>query len=208
MRIGTTWWIGDDQKRRGCYPYDERYPRALRSQLAAVDQELTVLGNDPAADRQLQQPTKFFGWWSKLEWFAPWNRDLRPCLVIDLDTFIVGDIAPILALDPARLWLIRQFFGTKQLGESGLFIAPVDCDKIWNDVERLRERERPYGDGDILRQYPHSFIPDKVDGIYSYKAHKLTEGYPLGARVICFHGQPKPPNAVGWASSWFNFHSL
>lgn len=204
MRILTVWWAAHYTGGRGQYAYSKRYPDALKSQLEAQGHELTVL-TDTEHGRPLLSPAKYKGWHAKLEVLRPENRDLRPCLCIDLDTFIVGDIGPILGLDPNRFWLIRQFLGTKRLGESGLFIAPKDTDHIWNAAEALHSYER--GDGDFLRQFPHSFIPDEVDGILSYKAHHLQDGYPEGTRVIAFHGKPRPAEAGGWAQEWFERHA-
>lgn len=192
------WWRGS--LGLGRYPYTGEYPNALKSQIPG----LTVLTN-AGEGRPLLSPERYCGWWAKLEVFRPENRDLRPCLCVDLDTFIVGDITPILNLDPTKLWLIRQFLGTKRLGESGLFIAPKDSDYIWDAAQKLRSFDR--GDGDFLRQFPHSFIPDEVDGILSYKAHRLQSGYPKGTRVVCFHGLPKPHMAGGWAQEYFEKHA-
>lgn len=199
MNLVCTWWAAHYTGGYGQYRYSRAYPRALKSQLQGHD--LTVL-TDTGEGRPLLEPTRYRGWLSKLEIFRPENRDLRPCLCIDLDTFIVGDISPILDLDPERLWLIRQFLGLKRLGESGLFIAPKDADHIWEAASK----SLPKADGDFLRQFPHSFIPDEVDGILSYKAHNLQSGYPDGTRVICFHGKPRPEEAGGWAQEWFERH--
>lgn len=206
MNIVCVHWAAHYTGGRGQYAYSEDYPRALKSQLRELRHELTVL-TDTGQGRPLLSPEKYRGWYAKLEVFRPENRDLRPCLCIDLDTFIVGDIAPILSLDPKRFWLIRQFLGTKRLGESGLFIAPKDSDYIWHAAEALHSYER--GDGDFLRQFPHDFIPDHVDGILSYKAHHLQNGYPKGARVIAFHGKPKPADlpSNSWAGRYWRRHA-
>lgn len=196
MNCGTTWWVGPPGK--GRYAYPEDYVTALESQVPGIN----VLSNQGVGS-PLREPERYCGWHSKLEWFAPWNADLRPCLVIDLDTFVF-DLGPILALDPTKLWLIRQFLGTKRLGESGMFIAPKDCEAIWGAAQKLKDFDR--GDGDFLRQFPHEFIPDHVSGIYSYKAHCIG-GIPDDARVVCFHGRPKPHEAGGWAQEYFERHA-
>jgi hypothetical protein len=195
--IGTTWWTGPGSI------YGPEYPRALRSQLSDLGQDLIVLGNGDGSDRPLK--TGFTRWWSKLEWLAPWNADIRPALVVDLDTFVVGGIGPVLSLDDTKLWLIRQFWGTKRLGESGLFIVPKDTGAMWEAA--LRYSQDKYGDGAFLRKFPHEFIVDEVDGILSYKAHHLQDGYPDGTRIVCFHGKPKPANACGWAQEFFWRHA-
>lgn len=185
------WWESDR------FPRD--YVYALQNQLP----ELIVLSTH--ADYRPLKVERFTGWWSKLEVFAPWNRDIRPCLFVDLDTYIVGNIDPILELDATRLWLIREFLATQRDGQSGMFIAPKDgiSHDIWAGAQSITDFDDPHGDGGFLRSFPFSFIPDHVDGILSYKAHELQSGYPPDTRVICFHGKPKPPDSEGWAREYF-----
>lgn len=187
MNVVTVWWQSD------------KYPRAYVDALKSQIPDLKVLTNGDG----LYEPGRYRHWWSKLEIFRPENRHLRPCLVVDLDTFVF-DLEPILNLDPERLWLIREFMGSKRRGESGLFIAPKDADAIWSAAEGLRDFSG--GDGAFLRQFPHSFIPDEVDGIYSYKVH-CRESCPDDARVVCFHGAPKPHEVDGWAGRYWSEHA-
>lgn len=207
MRVGTTWWVGSPgfYSKRGTYRYTEEHVRALRSQVEGVGQELAILGNQQIATRLLCQQ-RLYGWYSKLEWFAPWNEDLRPCLVIDLDTFVLKSLEPILELDASGLWLIRQFLRDQGLGESGLFIAPKNCDEIWAAINSTATCNLPVGDGMFMRMFPHRFIPDVVDGIHSYKAHNLVEGPRADTRVLCFHGKPRPHEAAPWARTHWLEH--
>lgn len=88
-----------------------------------------------------------------------------------------------------------------------MFIAPKDgiSNLIWAAAQKLTPVDflSPYGDGGFLRRFPFSFIPDEVDGIVSYKAHNLYNRCPDDARVVCFHGHPKPINATGWAGDYW-----
>lgn len=197
MNVVCTWWTGLDGG-PGQYPYSEDYVHALRSQIPG----LIVLSDN--GYRPLLQPRRYKGWWSKIEVFRPENRDLRPCLCVDLDTLILGDITPILNLDPERLWLIRDF-NRPNKGESGLFIAPKDgiSDVIWKGVQQIPNLTR--GDGAFLRRFECGYIQDEVDGILSYKTHKLQDE-PRG-RVVCFHGKPKPHECKGWAHDLWTYQS-
>lgn len=202
LNVCTTFWTGP-----GC-PYDETYVWALQNQLS---DPLTVLTNaniDFPRTRPLLEPDRYPGWLSKLEYFRPENSDLCPLLHVDLDTFVFGDLKPILDLDPSKLWMIRQFYQNPGQGETGLFIAPDAelSDTIWDTVSRRRMDWRQ-GDGPFLRRYPHSFIPDEVDGIKSYKVHNCYDAKPA-ARVLCFHGQPRPADTTGWAKEWFDTHAV
>jgi hypothetical protein len=181
--------------------YDERYVNALRAQVPGI----IVLGRD----RPLHEPGRLRGWWCKLEVFAPWNADIRPCLFLDLDTFVLGDIRPLLAVDPERLWLIKNFYMPEK-SNSGLFVAPDNelSDRIFEGSARLDTHSygRGAGDGDYLAALPHRRLTDQFTDILSYKKDQLYES-PKNARIVCFHGFPKPHECQGWAKEFFDARS-
>ena len=165
--------------------YGREYVAALRRMVAEhVGAELICLGDD--------RPIKSYtGWWSKLELFAPWNADLRPCLYFDLDTYLLGDCRDML-VDTGELWLIRDFH-KPQRANSGVMILPADTDAIWQAHFKWDEYRV---DGDFLTTQPHRILQDRFAGIVSYKVHCLHN--PQG-RVVCFHGVPKPHQLTsGW----------
>ena len=176
--------------------YDESYVRALTRQVPG----LVVLREHDG----LYQPDHYRKWFCKIEVFRPENRHLRPCLFIDLDTLITGSLDPILSLDPSRLWLIADFYRPER-AESGLFIAPEgkSADEIWQRSTEVNLQTNYQGDGYFLSTFPYWRITDMVDGIYSYKVDKLKDTGPRDARVVCFHGHPKPHNCGGWAQERF-----
>lgn len=176
--------------------YGPEYSDALRAQVPG----LVVLGED----RPFIEPDKFEKWWCKHELFRPENADLRPALFIDLDTYVMGDLTPILELPGDRLWLIADFNRPEKRSESGLFIAPAGpvSDEIWRKA-CLPQARNFYGDGAFLNTLPHSRITDEVDGIMSYKVHRLQESS-KGARIVCFHGKPNPHEVgEGWAKDFW-----
>ncbi len=177
--------------------YSDDYVRALRAQVPG----LVVLGRD----YPLRDPQGYRGWWCKLEVFHPANEFLRPCLFIDLDTFVIGDLAPLLAVDDG-LWLIKNFYQT-EASNSGLFVAPDSdlSDRIWRESEHIDTvtHGRGKGDGDFLASFPHSRLTDEFDDILSYKVDQLYDD-PKNARIVCFHGKPKPHECDGWAKEYFD----
>ncbi len=192
LRLGTTHWVSDK--------FPDEYVDFFRNQ--CWPHQLTVLGN--GADYDIPLKTRLKGWHSKLEWFAPWNAEARPAVVLDLDTYIIGQIAPLLQIDGSKLWMIKEFLGQpeKRKAESGIFVAPDDealCAQIW---EAAQNWVGP--DGHLLRQFPHQLIPDVVDGILSYKGDQLYDKFPRDARIVCFHGKPKPNETSGWAQEWYD----
>ena len=182
--------------------YSEDYVHALRNQVPGI----IILGRD----RPLQRPQEYRGWWCKLEVFSPWNRDIRPCLFIDLDTFILGPLDDILAVDAQGLWLIHNYYHPEK-SNSGLFVAPDAeiTDNIWESSHKIDTvtHGRGQGDGDFLAGFEHHRLTDEFDDILSYKVDQLYDG-PKNARIVCFHGFPRPHECTGWAKEYFDARAL
>jgi len=198
LQVITAWW-GDK------YSYD--YVIALKKQVPGL--KVVQVGNG------LLQPARYTGWWCKLEVFRPENEHLRPCLFIDLDTFVFGGIEPFFELDLTKLWLIRQFKdlrspSMKKRSNSGLFIAPKQCDEIWEQAGKLNldatnsgdRGDRGKGDGDFLATFDHEIIQDHVSGIMHYKCDRLENKKP-DCRIVCFSGRPRPHETEGWAKDYW-----
>jgi len=141
------------------------------------------------------------GWWSKLELFRP---DLRgTILFFDLDTVIVGPLEQIAAV--TRLTLLRDFYRDGAPGHqseglgSGLMLLP-EADRMmpwieWSRDPRAVMARCPGGDQRFLEGiYFHRADrwQDVVEGVVSWKVHSRQDTLPKGARVVCFHGQPRP----------------
>lgn len=172
--------------RRGS-KYGPEYSQALRRQIPG----LVVLGEDrPFLSR-------YENWWCKLEVFAPWNADLRPCLWIDLDTFVF-DLTPFDDIDDTVLWMLRDF-NKPDTSESGIMLVPR-FSEVWNPNLNI-PAARP--DAAYIRQFPHRYLQDSVSGIYSYKRHAKASR-PDDAIVVCFHGRPRPHETDGWAGIHWN----
>lgn len=170
--------------------YGPEYVTALKNQVPG----LICLGDD----RPLRSNHR--GWFAKFELFAPWNADLRPMLFFDLDTYVFGPVDTS-GIDTSLFWMIDDF-NTPQKAESGVMVipdAPIS-DTIWTCCDTYESRG---GDGAHLRQFPHRRLNTVLPGLYSYKNHCRDEK-PADARIICFHGRPKPPDTTGWALDHWN----
>lgn len=176
--------------------FSKDYVIMLRRMVAEhLKNPLFVLGDGDDADLPLQHGYK--GWWAKLELFSPEVKALRPFLYFDLDTFILSDATRLLEA-PGRLTLIRDF-NREQRGNSGVMQIPKDTDDIWT----LRRTD--IADGDYLDNHAHDYIQDKYPGmVSSYKKHSRET--PMSP-VVCFHGQPKPHQADGWAKEIWNAYT-
>ncbi len=142
--------------------------------------------------------TDLTGWHAKMELFAPWNADLRPAIYFDLDTFVLGSLEPFKRLDKAQLWLIDNFNQPRD-GESGVMLIPYN-EKLCADIftEDISGPDGPY-----IQSFPHRRLNREISGIYSYK-NSCREKCPDDARIICFHGEPKPTTLKdGWAKDYW-----
>lgn len=146
------------------------------------------------------------GWWAKMELFAPWEEfngiDL---LCFDLDTVIVGSLDDL--RHPGGLTLLTDFYKVA-LAQSGLMYLPAaERPAIWQawsaDPERMMRQFR--GDGELLDYYwrhrAHRWQVLRPGAVVSYKVHVRQQPgqvVPAGARVVCFHGKPRPWHSPLW----------
>jgi len=143
------------------------------------------------------------GWWSKLELFRP-GLLTGATLYLDLDTIITGDLTPLAqAIQPRRFVMLQDFTQPGRYG-SGVMGWHGDWSALYYafaaDPQHVMATHRT---GD--RWGDQAFIADRLNGrlatwqdampgaVVSYKVHGRTPG----ARVVCFHGKPRP-HEVGW----------
>jgi len=175
--------------------FEPRYVELLTEQIQKWGQTdvitLTDQADTPGKTRRLAM--SYEGWTAKMELFAPWNEDLRPCVFFDLDTMILFDITDITGMQPKDLWLIRDFY-LHHRSNSGMMVIPKDTREIWSAFQG--NTMVPFKDGDFLNEFPHKVLQDEYVGIVSYKANECQEA-PKG-RIVCWHGRPKPHECEGW----------
>lgn len=155
------------------------------------------------------------GWWSKMELF----RIPGPVLYFDLDTVLTGNIDSLCdtlqSLDDKMLML--RGFKHKDVASG---IMAWDGDMSWVTDKFLEERHHAKfvevkdalrmkidnamfrGDQEWLSHLFRScntsivFAQDIIKGIYSYKNHVRQDGMPKNAKIICFHGRPRPHELI------------
>lgn len=140
------------------------------------------------------------GWWSKMELFRP---DIAgDILFFDLDTVICGDLSEIAAV--GRLAIMRDVYRLKGLQSSMMFLPEAERGPVWDTWRRnpqgwMRVHSRG-GDQEFLERFwlrKAVRWQDRVPGqVVSFKAH-CRQGVPSGARVVVFHGSPRP-----WEVNW------
>jgi hypothetical protein len=139
------------------------------------------------------------GWWAKMNLFDP--AIPGDFLFMDLDTVITGDLTDILAT--TKLTLLRDFYrdGKKLkegLGGGLIYLPESERAQVWdfwrgNPAYAMRMYSR--GDQFLFEKFYLNTAQrwqDVVPGqVVSYKVN-CANGVPPDARVVCFHGQPRP----------------
>lgn len=131
-------------------------------------------------------------WWGKLTLFGPKER----IVFLDLDNIIVGNVDFLFEYQ-GNFCILHDFYRYKGYGSAVMSIAPNFGEQIKADFI-LNSKF-------IMANFPgdQNFIESKVDSadqwqdlypnkIVSYKAHDCAQGLPPDARMVCYHGVPKP----------------
>ncbi len=127
------------------------------------------------------------GWWAKLEVFNLMGK----VIYLDLDTILTCNADWMLQMvtEPGTFYMLSDFYrGTPASGIMAwhgnfqfLNENPLYNPRSW-DQHYINRR---------LQHYKIKLIQSEFSGVYSYKVHCL-KGIPLDAKVICFHGKPRP----------------
>ncbi|MCK2183510.1 glycosyltransferase [Halomonas getboli] len=144
------------------------------------------------------------GWWAKLELFRP---DIAgDLLYLDLDTVVLGDLAPLIDATGGRTTMLSDFYWPEHPASGLMYIAERDKARVWDAWRRdphahMRRRgwRGTLGDqgflGRVLGKGVQRWQYIAPGRVVSYKAH-CQQGLPAGADVVCFHGNPRP-----WAAT-------
>lgn len=137
-------------------------------------------------------------WWSKLELFRPdLLEKLGDILYFDLDTVIVGDLGDIVQV--SYLTMLADFYRPDRLASGMMFlprrVRTAVWERWWPDAVGHMRHYR--GDQEFLQvawagkaERWQDLLPGQV---ISYKAHVQRNRQALeAARVVCFHGRPRP----------------
>jgi hypothetical protein len=173
--------------------------------------EIVCLSDVPVPVERIALVNRWPGWWSKMELFAPWvEGDL---LYLDLDSAVVGDLTDMASID--RLTIMRDVYRAEGLQSSVMFLPEMDRARVWREWMRKPEvwmgMYRCGGDQAFLERLwlgkatiwqdtlPGQVVSYKVDVRQAVRTDReFGNGtVPDGARVIAFHGKPRPWD-VGW----------
>jgi hypothetical protein len=167
----------------------EEYVARLK---AGVSRNLTI----PHTFRVLNEddsPPGVDGWWTKISIFQP-GRFHGRCLFIDLDTVIVGSLDDI-ADYRGDFAMVRDWYHPQFKTSSLMAWDARKADHIhasWHNAGR--PMFHPRGDGGFIEAVvpDAECLQDRYPGqLVSFKA-SCGQGVPEGARVVAFHGLPRP----------------
>lgn len=157
-------------------------------------------------------PLKFDwpGWWSKMEIFRPSIQGWL--LYLDLDTSVIGDLSEIASLE--GLTIMRDAYRHDGLQSSIMLLPEHLRHQVWHHwidrPDHWMQTYRKGGDQAFLERFwldrANRFQDELPGQVVSYKVNvrKATSrrefgdgNIPEGARVVCFHGLPRPWH-IGW----------
>ena len=139
------------------------------------------------------------GWWSKIELFRrgvfiPFSR----VWYFDLDTIIVDDLEPLLK-ERSSTTFLSDFYWPERIATGAMCWIGGENHAVYTQfkmgAERYIAQFRKGGDQAFIQYVvgaKQQRFQERFPGAFvSYKVH-CTEGTPEDARVVCFHGRPKP----------------
>ena len=173
----------------------------------------------PGVDATVALEHEWPGWWAKIEAL----RLPGPCLYLDLDTMIVDDLGPWIGSFVGmteRIGMLSDFNSPMTLQSGVMFWRePIDLVKVLSEgLTAGSIAFRPNGRGVASCGLRHGRTVYNGDGpwvarmvgngkvrvlngkeprrVVSYKKDVRGQGIPDNACVVCFHGHPRPHEAL------------
>ena len=141
------------------------------------------------------------GTWARMELYSPDMEQYRPFLYIDLDTAVITSLENLIDLIPDRSQLItlQDFWQVGQLA-TGLVWFPKESDKIkrvWSAFKSVSGSRMDVYLRKVIKA--DLFWQQLTDTIYDFKprSREWLNSVPEGANLVCFHGKPRIPQAIG-----------
>lgn len=145
-------------------------------------------------------PYDWPGWWAKMCLFSPSLID-GDIFYIDLDTVVLGGVEELEEAAQGKTTMLSDFYWPDKAASGMMYIAEPDKFKVWTEWMRCPDEHmarKPtrgaIGDQAVIG----ACLPDvqrwqdvAPGAIVSYKVH-CKPGVPDGAKIVCFHGKPRP----------------
>jgi hypothetical protein len=162
--------------------------------------------------------------WRKVAMFSPQLGNLTgPTLFLDLDVVIVAPLDPFFEYQPREVCIIRDYRplripGQGFVGNTSVFRFNAGehaevLDQCARDFEAIRSSVRNeqeyvshwFHSRGRLRYWPKSWCPSFKHNCVAWgpASYLCTPQLPADARVVVFHGRPKPEEAIaGQCGKW------
>lgn len=149
---------------------------------------------DLHSDIHIEQREDLSGWWNHLYAFSGWTGYRQ--MMIDIDDVITGPLDDLATYDGPHA-VNSDVYNSKNVDGGFQLISPGNGLKLWKQfiVNPSAVRSHYYSD----KQFYIAHINDslRVDNLFpgqwvSYKVHCQNKGLPENARIVGFHGKPKP----------------
>ena len=151
------------------------------------------------------------GWWSKAEIFRPDLEKYGRVFYIDLSAVIVGDITEMASYEGLA---VNKDFHLGCPSQSVLSLPPGALRVVWNTFKADPEKWMAEGDKCNAPNFGDQILLNEIDigeiayfqdlfpgQLVSARRH-CQSGLPDNARIVKFHGQPKPhtQDSIDWVS--------
>jgi len=158
--------------------------------------------------------TEVRGWWHKLTLFRPRPYGIEgQILFLDLDLAIVDSLDPFFLQVPGDLVMIRDFMKPGRWNSSVFRLCEGTRTKVWSSFDYKTHSKQFYGDQEWITYLLANEKPSLVETwpetwCVSYRLHNAQQCVPTGARIVVFHGQPKPHECAGWVQNAWRCASI
>lgn len=179
------------------YAMCQRYVPAMQRFVVLTD-DVSRYAN--AAFEALQVPPGLEGWWAKI---AIHNRQYGftgRMLYLDLDMVLVQDVSPLVY--PKGFWTIQDWLEPSCYNSSVMLFTPEEYyflfDQFtWRDKGTFKT-DQHY----LTKHVPEAHLFDRHQ-VVSYKSDACENNFPEAARIVVFHGYPKPHQCNGWVKVYW-----
>lgn len=183
--------------------YDAGYVARLKdgvSQHLAAQYRFVCLSDVSVPCERIPLEHDWPGWWAKICLFEPGLFDSR-VLYLDLDTALVGSLDDLAAFTGS--FAMIDDWNHEWLGASGVMLwepSPA-TERIYEDFAKNPSgvMDSFRGDQNYISQCL-GWVPlrQHYPGQIVSRWYECIDGVPPDARVICFHGTPKP-HEINWS---------
>lgn len=202
--------------------YVENLRRGVSANLTVPHRFVVVTDDDPANYPGARAvPSRHGGWWEKLRLFEPGLFTDR-VMFLDLDTVVLKNIDHIAAYDGPFATLEDFWRPGRGLGPAVMLFDPAYAGTLYEEWAAEGFPKNGHGDQAWLENRDQGRFRKSVDILQrlfpgefvSYKEHCTSRGRgwrdvadqvppPTEARVVCFHGRPRPHEVGGWVRNYW-----